>query len=186
MMRKLIISLIVTLLFPISVTNAGVTKFGVSFGHSFEDYKNFEFTDHTNFEDNLKTPNFNITHFYKNGFVTSASSNRLINYKSKRHARQSDQDFSYEIQSFIDTISVGYKIKKVTTSLILANVNLESRAYNNYFDKKSKISAIVPALNFSYHLTTFKGVSIVPSVSFYSSSGLGITRGMLANINFMF
>ena len=177
---------ILILLLLTSTANAGVTKFGVSFGHSFEDHKDFEFTDHANFEDNFKTPNFNITHFYKSGFVTSASSNRLINYKSKRHARQSGQDFNYDYQSFVDTLSVGYKIKKVTTSLILANVNLESRAYNNYFDKESKISAIVPALNFSYHLTSFKGVNVIPSVSFYSSNGLGITRGMLANINFMF
>lgn len=169
-----------------STANAGVTKFGISFNQAFQDHKNFEFTDRANFEDNFKTPSFNLTHFYRNGLVTSISSNRLINYKSKRRARQSDQDFSYQHQSFVDFISFGYKIKKVTASLILANVNLESRAYNNYFDKKSKISAIVPALNFSYHLTTFKGVSVVPSVSFYSSNGLGITRGMLANINFMF
>ena len=176
----------ILILFLSTNANAGITKFGVSFGHSFEDHKDFEFTDHSNLENSFKTPNFNITHFYKNGFVTSISSNRLINYKSKRHARQSDQDFSYEHQSFIDTLSVGYKIKKVTTSLILANVNLESRAYTDYFYEKSKISAIVPAINFSYHLTTFKDVSVVPSISFYSSSSLGITRGMLANINFMF
>lgn len=177
---------ILILFFLTSTANAGVTKFGISFGHSFEDYKNFEFTDHANFENNFKTPNFNLTHFYKNGLVTSINSNRLINYKSKRQASQSGQDFSYEYQTFIDSLSVGYKIKKVTTSLILANVNAESRAYNQYFDKQSKVSAIVPALNFSYHLTTFKSVSVVPSVSLYSSSALGITRGMLANINFMF
>ena len=169
-----------------SSANAGVTKFGVSFGHSFEYYKNFEFTDHANFEDNFKTPNFNITHFYKNGLVTSISSNRLINYKHKRKAIQSGQDFNYDYQSLVDTLAIGYKIKKVTTSLILANVILESRAYTDYFYEKSKISAIVPAINFSYHLTSFKGVNVIPSVSFYSSNGLGITRGMLANINFMF
>ena len=169
-----------------STANAGVTKFGIGFNQAFEDHKNFEFTDRANFEDNFKTPSFNLTHFYRNGLVTSISSNRLINYKSKRQAKQSGQDFSYEHQSFVDFISLGYKIKKVTASLILANVNVESRAYNRYFDKESKISAIVPALSFSYQLKTFKSVNLVPSLSFYSSSGLGITRGISTNINFMF
>lgn len=169
-----------------STANAGVTKFGIGFNQAFEDHKNFEFTDRANFEDNFKTPSFNLTHFYRNGLVTSISSNRLINYKSKRQAEQSGQDFIYEHQSFVDFISLGYKIKKVTASLILANVNVESRAYNRYFDEESKISAIVPALSFSYQLKTFKSVNLVPSLSFYSSSGLGITRGMSANINFMF
>jgi len=169
-----------------STANAGVTKFGVGFSHSFEDYKGFEYIDSLDYEDSFKTINLNATHFFNNGLNFSIGSNRLINHKHKRKARQSNHEFNYEYQSFVDTLMIGYKIKRVNTSLVLANVTLKSRAYNNYFDKREKISSIIPAINFSYQLASFKEVGLVPSLSFYRSKELGITKGVLANINFMF
>ena len=184
-MRK-IIKLILIFFYLTSTAQAGVTKFGAGFSRSFEDYKNFEYTDSPNFEDDFKTVSLNATHFFNNGLNISVGTNRLLNHKFKRKAIQSDVQLSYEYQSFVDYIAAGYRINKLNTSLVVANVILESRAYNNYFDKQEKKSAIVPALNLSYDFTLVKGLDLVPSLSFYRSKELGITRGVLANINFMF
>ncbi len=180
------IKTILILLLLTSTANAGLSKVGFGIIHGFEDYKDFSYTDQENYEDGFKTINLNVTHFLNNGLNFSIGSNRLINYKHKRKAIQSNHEFNYEYQSFVDTLMIGYKIKRVNTSLVLANVTLKSRAYNNYFNEKEEISAIIPAINFSYHLISVKGISIVPSVSFYRSAELGITKGLLANINFMF
>lgn len=181
MIKTIFIFLLLT-----SAANAGVTKFGIGLSQSFEDYKNFKYTDSQNYEDDFKTINFNATHFFNNGLNLSIGSNRLINHKHNRKAIQLGQEFNYDYQSFIDTLAIGYKIKRLNTSFVLANVTLKSRAYNDYFDKQSQISAIIPAINFSYQIGYFKGISVVPSLSFYRSKELGITKGVLANINFMF
>ncbi len=185
MMRRLLINLLVTIFLPISTAQA-VTKISASFSHSFEDYKNFEYTDSKNPEDNFKTISFNVTHFFNNGLNISASSNRLINHKSKREAMQSGVQFRYDHQSFIDSLSIGYKVNRVNTSLVLANVNLKSVSYNEYFYRKSKISAIVPAINISYAAYKAGDIVAVPSLTFYKSNELGITKAVMANINFMF
>jgi hypothetical protein len=186
MMTKLIKKTILIIFLLTSAANAGITKFGAGFSQNFEDYKDFKYADSQNYEDDFRTINLNVTHFFNNGLNLSIGSNRLINHKSKRKAIQSGQEFNYDYQSFVDTFMIGYKIKRLNTSLVLANVTLKSRAYNEYFDKQSKISAIIPAINFSYQIASFKGVNVVPSLSFYWSKELGITKGVLANINFMF
>lgn len=184
-MRRLLINLFVTIFLPISTAQAS-TKFGASFSHSFEDYKNFKYTDSKNPKDNFKTITLNATHFFDNGLNISIGSNRLINHKSKRTATLSGVQFKYEYQSFVDSLSVGYKINRVNTSLVLANVNLKSVSYNESFYQKSKISAIVPAINISYAAYKAGDVVVVPSLTFYKSNELGITRAVMANINFMF
>ena len=151
-----------------------------------------KYIDKTNFEDDLKTWDFNITHFFKNGLNFSASTTRLINHKSKRLAwdLNYNEEFTLESQTYIDTFLIGYKVGKINTSLVIENVQSESRSYNQFFDEKSKVSSIVPALNISYYAKQFKvgghKIDIVPSVSFYKSNELGIKRGISSNINFLF
>jgi hypothetical protein len=170
----------------------GTTRFGINFGHAFETYNDFVYIDQSRIEDDFKTWDFNLTHFFKNGFNISVSTTRLINHKSKRLAfdKNFNEVFNLEVQTYIDTLLFGYKYKRVNTSLVIANVQSKSRAYNEFFDETSKVSSIVPAINISYFLTNFevlnKNIDIVPSVSFYKSKELGIKQGMSANINFLF
>ena len=191
------IILFLTIFFIASTANAfenkyGETRFGVNFGHAFESYKGFKYIDKTNYEDSFKTWDLNVTHFFNNGFNLSASTTRLINHKSKRRALDLNfnEEFTLESQTYIDTFLIGYKYKKVNTSLVIANVQSKSRAYNEFFDETSKISSIVPAINISFFPKQFligkQKFDLVPSFSFYKSKELGIKRGMSANINFLF
>lgn len=156
---------IILLLFT-SQANATI-RASIGTSYSIEDRKNTEKTY-------AKNINLNLHYFFDNGVNFSAGTNRVLNQESKLKLDQLDT-FN---KVYIDTLLIGYKINRLNTSFAIANVNSKTSF--------SKNSAIVPAINISYFLSSFDKVILVPSVTFYRSKELDITKGIALNINLMF
>lgn len=183
----LIVSLFI-LLPSISFANNIKYNIGVSYLYANINDKNYDYVDKYESAESLKDQSFNIgaSTFFKNNINVSLSTNRLLENPVRRAViRKKDKlQFLNKTKTTIDSISIGYKIKRFNPSIVLANVKMQkSLYYKDNLVGKSSNATILGGVNLGYFITK----NIIASTSYIlPNQELDLESAFVINLNYLF
>lgn len=140
---------------------------------------NLKYSDKWNPIDNITSINTGLSLNHDNimlGFTTNRLFNRAVerNVKSKKTGRE----YQNKTKTDVDSIFLGYQIRRWQPALFLANANVEKSLYqNDTLLNRTKQSSILYGVSLGYSLTRHIQASvvyIVPNQEQYLESGFGI------------
>jgi len=136
--------------------------------------------------DQFKSISIGLSKFYSNNFNWSISTNRLFNSEIKRSVKRKSDNliFQNKTKTTIDSLLLGYRIKRFNPSLIIANVEInKSLYYQNLLVGYENKHSILSGLNLSYFTTK----NFVPSFSYIlPNKELHLKSVFSLNFNYIF
>lgn len=195
-MKKSVMKLItISFIFLLSTCNIVLANdvrwnVGISYFYANINDPEYDFVDKyetlKNPKDQFKSISVGLSKFYDNNFNWSISTNRLFNSEIKRSVKRKSDGliFQNETKTTIDSLLLGYRIKRFNPSLIIANVEASKFLYyNNSLVKYENKRAIIPGINLGYFVTK----NFVPSFSYIlPNKELDLEGAFSLNINYIF
>ena len=190
--KRIAIDLIIISLFIIlpSISFAKNIKFNIGLSYLYANIndKNYDYVDKYESAESLKDQSFNVgaSTFFENNINISLSTNRFLENPVKRTVlRKRDKlQFLNKTKTTIDSISIGYKIKRFNPAVILANVKMQkSLYYKDNLVGKSSNTTIVGGINLGYFVTK----NIMASASYIlPNRELDLESAFAINLNYLF
>jgi hypothetical protein len=188
-------SIIISFIFLLSTCNFALSNdvrwnTGISYFYADINDPEYDFVDKyetlKNPKDQLKSISIGLSKFYDNNFNWSISTNRLFNSEIKRSVKRKSDGliFQNETKTTIDSLLLGYVIKRFNPSLIIVNVEASKFLYyNNSLVGYENKRAIVPGFNLGYFATK----NFVSSFSYIlPNKELDLEGAFSLNTNYIF
>jgi hypothetical protein len=195
MKKSAIKSIIISFIFLLSTCNFVLANdvrwnVGVSYFYANINDPEYDFVDKyetlKNPKDQFKSISIGLSKFYDNNFNWSISTNRLFNSEIKRSVKRKSDGliFQNETKTTIDSLLLGYVIKRFNPSIIIANVEASKFLYyNNFLVGYQNKRTIVPGFNLGYFATK----NFMPSFSYIlPNKELDLEGAFSLNINYIF
>lgn len=195
MKKSAIKSIIISFIFLLSTCNFVLANdvrwnVGVSYFYANINDPEYDFVDKyetlKNPKDQFKSISIGLSKFYDNNFNWSISTNRLFNSEIKRSVKRKSDGliFQNETKTTIDSLLLGYVIKRFNPSIIIANVEASKFLYyNNFLVGYQNKRTIVPGFNLGYFATK----NFMPSFSYIlPNKELDLKGAFSLNINYIF
>ena len=165
--------------------NVGISYFYANINDPEYDFVN-KYETLKNPKDQFKSISIGLSKFYDNNFNWSINTNRLFNSEIKRSVKRKSDSliFQNETKTTIDSLLLGYRIKRFNLSLIIGNVEASKFLYyNNSLVGYENKRAIIPGFNLGYFITK----NFIPSFSYILiNKELDLEYGFSLNINYIF
>lgn len=187
--------IIISFIFLLSTCNFALSNdvrwnTGISYFYANINDPEYDFVDKyetlKNPKDQLKSISIGLSKFYDNNFNWSISTNRLFNSEIKRSVKRKSDGliFQNETKTTIDSLLLGYVIKRFNPSLIIVNVEASKFLYyNNSLVGYENKRAIVPGFNLGYFATK----NFVSSFSYIlPNKELDLEGAFSLNTNYIF
>jgi len=190
-MNKIIFLTFTFLFFNCNFLLANNFKLNIGLSYSYANINDPEYDFVNKYEtiknprDQLKSISVGISKFYNN-FNWSINTNRFFNKQIKRNVKRKSDGLIFEnkTKTTIDSLLLGYRIKRFNPSLIVTNVEASKFLYyNDVLVGYEKKRAIIPGINLAYFATK----NLIPSFSYIlSNKEMDLEGAFSLNINYIF